>query len=283
MSHPLRQSQLEDNMGTILITGAAGLIGSSLRTRLGAHQLRLTDIRELPTPTSANETFVQCALADVDSLTEMSNGVDLVVHLGGLLFSDSFEEYVEANILGTFHLLEAAAHARVPRILYASTNHIVGYTPTQGVGATKSMTVRPDGFYGASKAAAESLCALYADNYGMTIVSARILSFLERPASLRTLSTWLSPDDMARLVEAALVLDRPGHHLAWGVSDNTRRWADLAEGADIGFVPRDDAEQFAGPIVEAATAAQTSELLTVGGRPAPRTLTNETTTTRSKR
>jgi uronate dehydrogenase len=259
-------------VATILITGAAGTIGTSLRDRLSAHSLRLTDIRQLPTALADNEIFVQCALADEEQLTEIAQGADLVVHLGGLLFSDSFDDYVEANIRGTDRLLSAAARAGVSRVLYASTNHVVGYTPAAGITTTTELTVQPDGIYGASKAAAEALCSLYADNHGMTIVSARILSFLEKPTSLRTLGTWLSPDDTARLVEACLVLDRPGHHLLWGVSRNTRGWADLAEGEALGYFPQDDGENFADEVLARTTGDEEQQLIAIGGRQAPRVL-----------
>jgi uronate dehydrogenase len=259
-------------VATILITGAAGTIGTSLRASLSAHSLRLTDIRQLPTALADNEVFVQCALADEKRLTEIARGVDLVVHLGGLLFSDSFDDYVEANIRGTNQLLAAAVEAGVTRVLYASTNHVVGYTPTAGISTTTDLTMRPDGFYGASKAAAEALCSLYADNHGMTVVSARILTFLEKPTSLRALGTWLSPDDTARLVEACVVLDRPGHHLLWGVSRNTRRWADLAEGEALGYFPLDDGELFADEVLALATEDQERSLIAIGGHQAPRDL-----------
>lgn len=259
-------------MATIVITGAAGQIGTSLRSRLGAHDLVLTDIRELPAPTAANETFTQCSLSDEDTLAELARGADLVVHLGGLLYSDSFPEYLESNIRGTYHVLEAVVRAGVQRVLYASTNHIVGFTHVEGVAGTRDMPLRPDGFYGASKAAAEALCALYADVHGLTVVSPRILSFLDRPTSPRTLGTWLSPDDMARLVEAVVVLDSPGHHVLWGVSRNTRGWADLAEGEAIGYSPQDDGEAWASEVLATATPEQQQELVAIGGRVAPREL-----------
>jgi NADP-dependent aldehyde dehydrogenase len=59
------------------------------------------------------------------------------------------------------------------------------------------------------------------------------------------LSTWLSPADFVRLIEASLASSRPGFQLVWGVSANTRRWWSTAGGEAIGFCPQDNAEGFA--------------------------------------
>jgi uronate dehydrogenase len=102
----------------------------------------------------------------------------------------------------------------------------------------------------------ELLGSLFADRFGMSIVSARIGAFGERPASRRALRMWTSADDMARLVLATAGLHEPGHHVAWAVSQNTGGPADLSAGERIGFVPADDAQAFVTPEVFAAMPAE---------------------------
>ncbi len=260
-------------MATLMITGAAGRIGTALRAGLTDHELRLTDIADLSVPAAANETFVRASLAEEDVLTQLAEGADLIVHLGGVLTDRDFIETTEANIVGSYHALEAARRAGVRRFFFAGSNHAVGYTPIAEIEPgtpVARMEIRPDSFYGVAKVAAEGLCSLYADQYDMIIVSARILTFAPAPRSLRELATWISPADTVRLVLAALALDRPGHHVCWGVSRNTRGWADLSDGLAIGFDPQDDAERYAEPIVAAATPEDQARLAAVGGRTAPR-------------
>jgi uronate dehydrogenase len=78
----------------------------------------------------------------------------------------------------------------------------------------------------------------------------RILSCTERPANLRQLSTWLSPDDAARLFEACLTVEEPGFRVVYGVSRNARGfWVSLNEGRALGYEPQDDAERFAAEVI----------------------------------
>jgi hypothetical protein len=96
-----------------------------------------------------------------------------------------------------------------------------------------------------SKVAGEALGRLYHERYGLDFTCLRIGTCFEKPNSARGLSTWMSPDDCARLIEAVLALDEPGFRFVWGISRNTRRWWSLAEGEAIGYHPVDDAEVFA--------------------------------------
>ena len=104
---------------------------------------------------------------------------------------------------------------------------------------------RPDTFYGVSKVAAEALMSLFADRHGIDAVACRIGSFLDEPTTGRALSTWLSPDDCVRMVEAALTAPLPGYAVLYGISANTRAWWDLEPGRRLGYEPLDDAEVFA--------------------------------------
>ncbi|MFJ8044076.1 NAD-dependent epimerase/dehydratase family protein [Kitasatospora sp. NPDC096147] len=235
---------------TVLLTGAAGGVATHLRERLPAlgHLLRLADVRPVP---DAPEALV-FDLRDPDAVREAVRGVDAVVHLGGISLEDTFEHVLDANVRGTHHVYEAVREEGICRVVLASSNHAVGFTPLPAPGGAPigaDTPQRPDTFYGLSKCFAENLASLYADRYGIETVSLRIGSCFPAPRSVRMLATWLSPDDCARLVHAALTapLDPPltRHTVVHGISANTRAWWDLGPARALGYHPQDDAETFA--------------------------------------
>lgn len=234
----------------ILITGANGQIGSLLRRSLRRpdRHLRLLDIAPQPElePDEA-ATLIAGSFLDVDTMTRAAQGVEAIIHLGGLA-TGGFEwhQYLEVNINGTRDVLEAARRCGVPRVIYASSNHAVGFYRHDGDDPVPDyLYPEPDTLYGVSKAASESLCSLYHDRYGLDAVCLRIGSFRERPIDARMLWSWLSPGDCTRLVEAALTVASPGFRVVWGVSANTRGIVSLREAHDIGYFPLDDAEVYA--------------------------------------
>jgi uronate dehydrogenase len=147
-------------------------------------------------------------------------------------------------VVSTGVLLDAMVAHDVTRIVYASSNHAVGFTPRTDV-VDEQAPPRPDTFYGVGKVAAEALLRLYVDRYGLDAVACRIGSFGERPENTRGLSIWLSPDDCVRMVEAAVSAPAPGFAVIYGISANTRAWWDLEPGRRLGYHPVDDAEEFA--------------------------------------
>ncbi len=230
---------------TILITGGSGELATAIRPMLDPGGCRLLDLVEPTTPLRPGETFVRGDLTDLDAMTEACRGADLVVHLGGRRQECEFEELLRVNIGGTRAVLEGARRAGVHRVLLASSVHAVGYATVAEAQRDVVVQPRPDSYYGVAKVALEALGSLYADRFALTVVSARIGAFLERPADRRGLSLWCSPGDLARLVRLCARLDRPGHHVVWGVSANSRAWVRPDAGSVIGFHPRDDAEAFA--------------------------------------
>ncbi len=233
----------------ILITGANGQIGTLLRRTLRQpdRHLRLLDISPQPEP-EQNEavTLMVGSFLDRDTMDRAAQGVEAIIHLGGLSTAGfNWREYLEVNIDGTREVLEAARRWGVPRIIYASSNHAVGFHHFAGESVPDYLYPQPDTLYGVSKAASESLCSLYHDRYGLDTVCLRIGSFRERPIDTRMLWSWLSPGDCTRLVEAALRAPSPGFRLVWGVSANTRGRVSLREGHEIGYFPVDNAENYA--------------------------------------
>src|SRR5215467_9875617 len=235
---------------TILITGAAGLIGTMLRPRLArpGRTLRLLDIADLTAGPA--EQVVQASVTDVDAMTAASRGASAVIHLANIATEASWAEILQVNIQGTYVAFEAARRAGVPRVIYASSNHAVGFTPRSGFPVPDYAFPAPDTYYGVAKVTGEALAALYHHRYRMDAICLRILTCAERPQSVRSLSTWLSPDDAGRLFEACLTAADPGFRVAYGVSANTRGgWVSLAEARSLGYEPQDDAEAYAAEVI----------------------------------
>lgn len=235
---------------TIALTGGAGMMATLLRPYLAGagYAVRLVDLAAASDP-RPNESVHVGSVTDPDFMADALKGATAVIHLGGLHREKTWAELVTTNITGTQVTLEAARQNGVERVLLASSTHAVGFHPTEAAAQDSVLIPRPDTYYGVSKAAVEALGSLYADKYGMKVVSARIGTGGERPGNLRTLGSWLSAADSFRLVEATLNnLGAPGHHVVWAVSANTRGWANLHAGKRIGFEPQDDAEAFAGGV-----------------------------------
>jgi uronate dehydrogenase len=239
---------------TILITGAAGRIGTFLRSRLAApgRVLRLIDVTALPEPLGPGEEGETASVTDLAAMTAACAGVEAVIHLGGIATESSWERILDVNINGTYTIFEAARRAGVPRVVFASSNHAVGFTPRSDFPVPDFAYPAPDTYYGASKAAGEAVAALYARRYGLDAVCIRILSCFQRPTGPRMLGSWLSPDDAGRLFEACLTAPSPGFQVIYGVSANTRGgWVSLDGARALGYEPLDDAEVYAAELIAA--------------------------------
>lgn len=241
---------MTDTASRLLITGAAGNMGKMLRPllRKPGRTLRLFDIADITDIDPGHEEYVQGSVTDRAAVAAAVDGVDAVLHLGGLSTEDSWENILSVNVDGTQAVFEAAVAHGVTRVIAASSNHAVGFWTHAEAGGDPlpgDVPPRPDGFYGWSKAAVEALGRLYHDRFGIDVVNLRIGSSFDRPPNYRGLASWMSPADTARLIEAALSDSAKGFHTVWGISRNTRSWWSAAEGAAIGYEPQDDAEVFA--------------------------------------
>ena len=237
---------------TVLLTGAAGGVGTLMRGLLPehGHRLRLFDVAPIPGEPDA----ITADLCDTHALRAAVRGCDAIVHLAGISLESTFEKILRANIEGTYHLYEAARAEGVRRVVFASSNHAIGFTPHPAEGDPLIPTDtphRPDTFYGLSKYFGEDLASLYWDRYGIETVSVRIGSCYPEPSTVRMLSIWLSPGDCARLLHAALTAEDVGHTVVYGSSANTRLWWDLSGARALGYEPRDDSEQYAAALLAA--------------------------------
>jgi uronate dehydrogenase len=242
-----RRSLAGDMPRRVLITGAAGNIGSCLRAGLRplVEAMVLTDARVLePNP---NERFVRADLADRDAMLAAAEGVDAVVHLGAVPTETPFDELLGPNLIGTFNVFEAARRAGARRVAFASSNHASGFYPVEQA-LTGVEPPRPDTLYGVTKVYGEALGRLYVDKFGLEVVCVRIGTFAERPRQRRDLATWLSPADAVRLFAACLSAPGVGFRIVYGASANGHLHWDLTPARELGYEPQDDAERYAGEV-----------------------------------
>ncbi len=229
----------------LLITGAAGALGQVLRQKLKPYvqSMRLSDIAPMAPAADDYEETVICDLADKAGVNALCRGMDAVLHLGGISVEHSFEDVLGPNIVGAYHIYEAARRNNVPRVIFASSNHVVGFHP-QGELLQTDCARRPDGCYGLSKSFGEDVARFYFDRYGIESACLRIGSAFPEPKDRRMLMTWLSFADLAELVRCCLVAPDLGCTVVWGVSANRDVWWDNAGAAKIGFQPKDSSEPF---------------------------------------
>eukprot|EP01036_Dinobryon_divergens_P040905 gene40905-54164_t len=238
MDHPLKTHH------RLLLTGAAGGLGTALRERLkgNCEVLRLSDKAGLG-DAQAGEEIVLADLANADEVHTMVAGCNAIVHMGGISVEAPFAAILQANIVGAVNLYEAARQHGVKRVVFASSNHVTGfYKQSETIHADHP--ARPDGFYGLSKAFGEDLARLYFDRHGIETACIRIGSSFPEPKDRRMLATWLSFDDLHRLISACLSTPVLGHSIVFGMSNNAVTWWDNSRARHIGYVPQDSSDVF---------------------------------------
>ncbi len=224
-------------MPRILMTGASGGIGTRLRKLLPPiyPDLLLSDIRP-PKDLGANEEFKAADLSDLAQCEAICEGVDGIIHFGGYSVEGPWNDILQANIIGGYNLFEAAYRKGVKRVVFASSNHAVGFYPRHHKIGT-DVTPRPDGRYGVSKVFGEAVGALYADKHGLKVTCLRIGNFGDVPLDLRRISIWLKPEDLVQLCQIGL--EHPDIHfeIFYGVSLNERAWWDNHRAYEFGYRP----------------------------------------------
>ncbi len=252
----------------LLLTGAAGALGRVLRPRLAplCRHLRLSDVRAME-PAGAGEETVIADLQDAAAVAPLLSGVEAVVHFGGVSVEGPFEPILQANIVGTWNLYEAARRHGTKRVVFASSNHVTGFYRQDEV-VSPLAPVRPDGHYGLSKAFGENLARFYFDRYAIETVCLRIGSSFPEPVDRRMLATWLSYDDLERLVVASLTAPVVGCSIVYGMSANATGWWDNRSAGHLGFHPRDSSEPFRATLETAQPALDPADPATLfqGGR-----------------
>ncbi len=235
-------------MKTILITGAAGDVGTHLRRELaGKYHIRASDLRDLKEKFKG-QMFMRADLSKFADALRITKGVDAIVHLGGYSVEGPWEGILSANIVGCYNVFEAARRNGVKRILFPTSNHATGfYRRDQTI--DHQVYPKPDSRYGVSKVFGEALGSLYADKYGMQVFCMRIGNVNPVPIDKRRLSIWFSPRDLAQLVSIGIEHPEVRFEIVYGVSGNKRSWYDNANAYRLGYQPQDDAETYAKEIL----------------------------------
>ncbi len=238
-------------MKRVLLTGAAGGIGTWLRKLLPPiyPELVLSDIRQ-PRDLSPSERFIQADISNPDEIERACDGVEGIIHLGGNSGEAPWETILQANIVGCYNMFEAARKAGVKRVVFATSNHAVGFYPrTTTIGT--DVVPRPDSRYGVSKLFGEGLGAMYAYKHGIGVAALRIGNVGERPRDERRLAIWIKPEDLVQLIRIGL--ERPGlvYEVMYGVSDNKRSWYDNSNAIALGYKPQAHSEDYATAVLAA--------------------------------
>lgn len=231
-------------MKRILLTGAAGTLGSAMRKALVSwvDELVLSDIVPI-TELNKGESFVKCDLGDLASVVALVKGCDGIIHLGGVSVEGSFENIMNGNLKGGYHIYEAARQQSVKRIVFASSNHLTGFHSREERLDNKS-PMRPDSLYGVSKGFGELVAQYYFDKFGIESALIRIGSCLPKPVNRRMLATWLSERDLANLIKRVFVVNRLGCTMIYGASNNPWSWWDNSHANFIGWQPQDSSAEF---------------------------------------
>ena len=233
---------------TVLITGAAGGVGGHLRRALAdAYDLRLSDVRPIA-DLARGERFVRANLARLPDALRITKGVDAIIHLGGYSVEGPWADILEANIVGCYNVFEAARRNGVKRLLFATSNHVVGFY-ARDARIDHLAPVRPDSRYGVSKVFGEALGRLYADKYGLEIFCMRLGNVHPFPVDKRRLSLWMSPRDLAQLCTIGLEHPDLRFEIVYGVSGNARSFYDNSNAARLGYRPQDDSEPLAAAVL----------------------------------
>ncbi len=236
MTHPDRP---------VLLTGASGMLGRQIAAGLGAlgWPLVLTDIAPFPDALPPGARFTQADLEDGPAILRLAEGCGTILHFGGVSVERPFETIIGPNLRGVYHVFEAARRERA-RVCFASSNHAIGFHErTERL--DEGCDLRPDGYYGLSKAYAELMGRLYWDKHGVESVHVRIGSSLPEPVNARMLSTYLSFADLVALMRAVVLAPRTGCRVVWGASANSRSfWGEDARDV-VGWTPRDSADGWA--------------------------------------
>jgi uronate dehydrogenase len=226
----------------ILVTGAAGLVATALRPFLRERyeEVVLTDLRPV-IDLEAGEEFFEGNLEDLGFVKGVCQGVDAILHLGGLVGAHyTFEEVLGPNIVGTHHVFEAAVENGIRRVVFASSHHAVGFTP-RGEFIDHRTRPRPNGEYGVSKAYGEAAASYFVDNFDLEILSIRIGYVGREVSTERRLHTWISPRDLAELIHIGFTVPNLGHEIVYGVSEVPDPFFENSNATRLGYRPRDRA------------------------------------------
>jgi NAD+ dependent glucose-6-phosphate dehydrogenase len=255
-------------MKKVLITGAAGVIGTAMREHL-ADRYDLYSLTHRPAGFPSHVADI----AELDAIQPAFEGMDAVVHLAATISVTSpWEAVLPNNLVGTYNVYEAARRAGVDCVVFASSNHAVGMYEADGAPGIYALDdprvvdhtaeIRPDSYYGVSKAYGEAMGRYYVENHGLRVFCLRIGSVRDddnpldpsigttsswlplTPEQLydRYRATWLSKRDCTQLISRCLDADHLRFGIYYGISNNPRQFWDITHAREeLGYEPLDSA------------------------------------------
>ena len=234
----------------IVLTGAGGRLGSYLRDPISklCKNLVSTDIKKNIGPLYENEKFIQADLSNFDEINPIIENASMVCHFGAIVDELPFDKLLGPNYVGSYNIWESSRRHKVKRVIYSSSMHAVGMYP-------KTMTLktdtphRPDSFYGLAKCFTEDLAKMYFEKNKIEAVCLRIASCAP-VNNARSLSSWLSYNDLIKLVIKSIDTPYTGYTVIYGISNNDRKNVDNSNASHIGYIPEDNAEIFAEEILQ---------------------------------
>jgi nucleoside-diphosphate-sugar epimerase len=239
----------EDARPTVLLTGASGNLGRKLRAAWGDRY----DLICLDKATGDDPEIIAADLAVAEGAwMDLFDEADVVVHLAANPDEfASWEELERPNLDALANVFNAALRAGIGRIVFASSNHVMGgYQDLGDEPISVTLPPKPDGPYGGAKLAGERLGISLAKIFSLSFVALRI-GWVQPgenlPATLPhpwARAMWLSNADFVRLLTRAVDAELEDGEcvVVNGMSDNPgMRWS-LAEAAErLGFTPTDGA------------------------------------------
>lgn len=227
----------------VLITGASGHLGGMLfrsLAKIGYINLIGTDLKKKNI--EKNQKFILANLKNFKAMLNVTKGVYAIVHFGSIPVEDTQSNILQNNIIGTYNLFEAARINKVKRIIFASSNHAIGFH-RRTTRLNHLSNQRPDSHYGLSKAFGEELSRFYADKFNIKSMCIRIGTCLKAPEDRRHLSTWISYEDLTQLVNIGIKHKAIHNEIVYGVSKNKKSWWNNLRAYQLGYKPKDSADR----------------------------------------
>ncbi len=232
----------------VLLTGAAGRIGSAFREAHGDRfRFRLADLNTgglAETPDEGHEV-VRLDVADAAACAAACAGIDTVVHLAADPSPEAEWEgsLLANNIQGVVNVFRAASEAGCRRVVFASSVHAVGGLLNEEP-IPDNAPPRPSNLYGASKAFGEAVAATYSAQ-GLSGIAIRIGAYdapwFHEEGDATAAMAYVSPRDLNDLLVRCIETEGIPYAVVAGISNNARKRFDLKHTRDLfGYAPRDD-------------------------------------------
>ena len=238
----------------ILITGATGMIGSYLTPYLANdHHVIATSRSAEELDAYKNQSNIETAqldVSDMDACQRIIRDVDVVIHLAVAPLGSSWDDTLQANLIGLYNVIESARASGVKRFIFTSSIHAVDeYPPDKQVEVTD--LPHPSDLYGVSKVFGETLCSYYAHQKGLESIAIRIAAFNgltaedgEVNVNPRGLATYFHQDDLGPMIDHCLSLEmKEPYYVLHGSSDNQFKRLSMTMTKKIleGYAPSYDA------------------------------------------